>query len=56
MSDGPLRVFFGARLFDGLTMRDDCALVVEDGAVAAVAPTAERPRGGEQIDLSGGVL
>ena len=37
-------------------MRDDCALVVEDGAVAAVAPTAERPRGGEQIDLSGGVL
>ena len=56
MSDGPLRVFFGARLFDGLTMRDDCALVVEGGAVVAVASTAARPRGGEQIDLSGGVL
>ncbi len=56
MSDGPLQVFFGARLFDGLAMRDDCAVVAEGGAVVAVAPTAERPRGGEQIDLSGGVL
>ncbi len=56
MSEGPRKVFFGARLFDGVTMRDDCALVVEDGAVVAVAPTAERPRGGEQIDLGGGVL
>ena len=56
MSDGPLRVFFGARLFDGLTMRDDCALVVDDGAIVAVAPVADRPRGGEQIDLGGGVL
>jgi N-acetylglucosamine-6-phosphate deacetylase len=56
MSDGRLKVFFGARLFDGLAMRDDRAVVVEDGAVVAVAPTAERPRGGEQIDLSGGVL
>jgi N-acetylglucosamine-6-phosphate deacetylase len=56
MSDGRLQVFFGARLFDGLAMREDCALVVEGGAVVAVAPTAERPRGGEQIDLSGGVL
>ena len=56
MSDGPLQVFFGARLFDGLAMRDDCAVVVEGGAVVAIAPTAERPRGGEQIDLAGGVL
>jgi N-acetylglucosamine-6-phosphate deacetylase len=56
MSDGRLQVFFGARLFDGLAMRDDCALVVEGGAIVAVAPTAARPRGGEQIDLSGGVL
>ena len=56
MSDGPRQVFFGARLFDGLTMRDDCAVVVEGGAVVAVTPTAERPRGGEQIDLAGGVL
>ena len=56
MSDGPLRVFFGARLFDGRAMRDDCAVVVEGGAIVAVAPTAQRPRGGEQIDLGGGVL
>ena len=56
MSDGPYQIFFGARLFDGLAMRDDCAVVVEGGAVVAIAPTAERPRGGEQIDLSGGVL
>jgi N-acetylglucosamine-6-phosphate deacetylase len=56
MNDEPLKVFFGARLFDGLTMRDDCAVVVEASAVVAVLPTAERPRGGEQIDLSGGVL
>ena len=56
MSEGPLKVFFGARLFDGLTTRDDSALVVEDGAVVAIAPAAERPRGGEQIDLGGGVL
>ena len=56
MSEGPLKVFFGARLFDGLTTRDDSALVVEDGVVVAIAPAAERPRGGEQIDLGGGVL
>ena len=47
MSDGRSQVFFGARLFDGSAMRDDCALVVEDGVVAAIAPVAERPRGGE---------
>ena len=56
MSGGRRRVFFGARLFDGLTMRDDCAVVVEDGAVLAVMPTSERPRGDEQVELSGGVL
>lgn len=56
MSDGPLKVFFGARLFDGLKLREDCALVVESGAIAAVTPTAERPLDGEQIDLCGGVL
>ena len=56
MNDGPLEIFFGARLFDGLAMRDDCAVIVESGAVVAVTSTAERPRGGVQIDLSGGVL
>ena len=50
------KVFFGARLFDGQTMRDDCALVVDKGAVVGLASTGERPRAGEQIDLGGGVL
>ena len=56
MSDRRRQVFFGARLFDGLTMRDDRALVVEDGAILAIAPTAERPRDVEAVDLAGGVL
>ena len=56
MSDRRRQVFFGARLFDGLTMRDARALVVEDGAILAIAPTAERPRDVEAVDLAGGVL
>ncbi len=51
-----LQVFYGARLFDGFALREDCALVVEDGAVREIAAVAERPRGGAQHDLSGGVL
>ena len=51
-----LQVFTGARLFDGLALREDCALVVEDGVVREIAAFAERPRGGAQHDLGGGVL
>jgi N-acetylglucosamine-6-phosphate deacetylase len=51
-----LQVFAGARLFDGLALREDCALVVEDGVVREIAAFAERPRGGAQHDLGGGVL
>ena len=51
-----LRVFYGARLFDGVALREDCALVVEGGAVRGIAAVAERPRGGAQHDLGGGVL
>jgi N-acetylglucosamine-6-phosphate deacetylase len=51
-----LQVFYGARLFDGLALREDCALVVEDGLVRGIAGLAERPRGGAQHDLGGGVL
>jgi N-acetylglucosamine-6-phosphate deacetylase len=50
------QVFFGARLFDGVALRDDCALVVEDGAIAAIVAVGERPLGGAQHDLGGGVL
>jgi N-acetylglucosamine-6-phosphate deacetylase len=51
-----VRVFIGARLFDGEALRDDCALVVEGDRVAAIVPVAERPRDSERIDLGGGVL
>lgn len=50
------QVFYGARLFDGVAMREDCALVVDDGAVQAIVDVGERPRGGAQHDLGGGVL
>lgn len=53
---GGLHVFYGARLFDGVALREDSALVVEDGAVRGIAAVAERPRGGAQHDLGGGVL
>lgn len=55
MSGDRRQVFFGARLFDGSILRDDCALIVENGAVTAIVPTAERPHG-DDVDLSGGVL
>ncbi|MGD0643045.1 MAG: N-acetylglucosamine-6-phosphate deacetylase [Roseiarcus sp.] len=50
------QVFYGARLFDGEALREDCALVVEDGVAQGIVPVAERPRGGAQHDLGGGVL
>ena len=50
-----MRIFVGARLFDGDRFHDDCALVTEGGAVRALVPFAARPSG-ETIDLGGGVL
>ncbi len=50
------RILIGARIFDGAAMQDDCALIIEGGRVSAIMRHAERPRGGEQIDLSGGVI
>ena len=49
-------VYFGARLFDGAALREDCALVVEGGRIVALVRVGERPRGARQIDLGGGVL
>ena len=51
-----MKVFFGARLFDGERLLDDHALVVEDGFIRALVDVVARPRGGEQIDCGGGVL
>ena len=49
-------VYFGARVFDGEALREDCALVVEGGRIVALVSVGERPRGARQIDLGGGVL
>jgi N-acetylglucosamine-6-phosphate deacetylase len=51
-----MKVFYGARIFDGERLHDDCALVVEDESIQALARFEDRPRGGEQVDLGGGVL
>ena len=51
-----MRVFYGARLFDGERFLDDHALVVEGAAIRALVDVEDRPRGGEEIDLGGGVL
>ena len=51
-----LQVFSGVPLFDGEAFIADAALVVEAGRIAAIVPHAERPRGGRQIDLGGGIL
>ena len=51
-----MKVFYGARLFDGERLHDDCALVVEGRSIQALVPVRDRPRGGEQVDLGGGIL
>ena len=51
-----MKVLFGARLFDGERLHDDCALVVEGDCIQALARFADRPRGPEQVDLGGGIL
>jgi len=51
-----MRVFIGARLFDGERFLDDHALIVEGGSIRALVDHADRPRGGEEVDLGGGML
>jgi N-acetylglucosamine-6-phosphate deacetylase len=51
-----MKVLYGARLFDGERLHDDCALVVEGASILALTRLEDRPRGGEQHDLGGGVL
>ena len=51
-----MKVFFGARIFDGERLHDDCALVVEGASILSLTRFADRPRGGEQVDLGGGIL
>jgi N-acetylglucosamine-6-phosphate deacetylase len=51
-----MKVLTGARIFDGEQFHDDCALVIEGASIAALVRLADRPRGGEQADLGGGIL
>ena len=51
-----MKVLYGAQIFDGERLHDDYALVVEGAAIQALVRFEDRPRGGEQIDLGGGVL
>ena len=51
-----MKVLYGARIFDGERLHDDCALVVDGASILSLIPFGERPRGGEQVDLGGGIL
>ncbi len=51
-----MKVFTGARLFDGKRFFDDHALVVEGASIQALVPLRDCPRGGDEIDLGGGIL
>src|SRR5271166_4552608 len=51
-----MKVFTGARLFDGERFLDDHALVVYGDAIRGFVELKDRPRGGEQVDLGGGIL
>ena len=51
-----MKVLYGARIFDGERLHDDCALVIEDASIQALIAFDDRPRGGEQVDLGGGIL
>ena len=49
-------VLSGARIFDGEDFLDDHAITVQGARVRAITPYSERPRGGMQRDLGGGLL
>jgi N-acetylglucosamine-6-phosphate deacetylase len=51
-----MNILYGARLFDGERLHDDSALVVEGASIQAFVPFRDRPRGGAQVDLGGGIL
>jgi N-acetylglucosamine-6-phosphate deacetylase len=51
-----MKVFYGARLFDGERLHDDHAVVVEGDSIEALVRFEDRPHGGEQVDLGAGVL
>ena len=46
----------GARIFDGERFLDDHVVIVAGARIAGVAPYVDRPRGGDEVDLGGGIL
>src|SRR6185437_9019947 len=53
---GAMKVLYGPRIFDGERLHDGCALVIEGEQVQALTGVGDRPLGGEQVDLGGGIL
>ena len=51
-----MKVLYGARIFDGERLHDDSALVIDGASILSLTHFEDRPRGGEQVDLGGGVL
>ena len=51
-----MTALIGARIFDGERFIDDHVVVVEGVRIAGVVPYAERPCGGSEINLGGGLL
>ncbi len=46
----------GAKVFDGVSLQDGMAVIVEGKAIGGVLPTSQLPRGIEVRDLDGGIL
>ncbi|MDP9137155.1 MAG: N-acetylglucosamine-6-phosphate deacetylase [Pseudomonadota bacterium] len=46
----------GARIFDGASIVSDAAVVIEDGRIAAVAPSRALAPSDRRVDLEGGLL
>jgi N-acetylglucosamine-6-phosphate deacetylase len=51
-----VKVLYGARLFDGERLHDDCALALEGDSIRALTRFQDRPVDCEQVDLGGGIL
>jgi N-acetylglucosamine-6-phosphate deacetylase len=51
-----MQAFTGARLFDGEHMIEGQALLVDEGRILSLTPTAHIPDGAEILELGGGVL
>jgi N-acetylglucosamine-6-phosphate deacetylase len=50
------QVIYGARIFDGVSLLNDRALVIDGKYIVDLVPVTERPRGLLEHDLGGGIL